>query len=293
VIAAAELPATLALSDLGATTPLARGGAGTVEALDDATLVFKRFHDRRIVDGEVLRAFVDWRRALAVGDRGRLDRVATWPLAVVSEAGGAVGFVMRCVPDAFADAVRLPSGAQRRVLREAQYLLAPAEHARRLRVPAISSRVRLEVVWALSETIAFLHARRMVVGDLSTRNILWRPQPGQVLLVDCDSFTLGGVGSPLAATFTIDWEDPAQPSAHAASADVYKLGLFVLRALGRSFQTRDPSLADGALDATGRLLLRGSLDPDPAARPTAGAWERWAGGRRASTTRIKEHRSDA
>lgn len=273
--------AELQLSALGPTVPLARGGVGQVEALrDDASLVFKRFHDPDAVDAGVLRAFVAWRRELSAGERARLDQLAAWPQATVLDGRRLVGFVMRRVPDSFSDAVRLPSGTQRRVLREAQYLMAPAVRARRLQVPAISTRVRLEVVWSLVSALAFLHQRRMVVGDLSTRNVLWQPAPARVLLVDCDSFTLGGVGSPLPPAFTVDWEDPAQPDLAAASADVYKLGLFVVRALGRAFQTRDPALAEPALDATGRLLLRGSLASDPASRPTAGAWERWATGRR-------------
>jgi hypothetical protein len=290
-----ELPAETDLADLGRTTPLARGGAGRIEALqrlDGPPLVLKCFHEPGQVDGELLRRFVAWRRELPVGERARLDRCTVWPLATVVRRGTVVGFVMRRVPDAFTDAVRLPSGGHRKVLREAQYLLADQARMRRLRLPAVPARGRLEVVRSLAETVAFLHARRIVVGDLSARNVLWSPDPGTVLLVDCDSFTLGGLGSPLPPSFTVDWDDPAQPADHAASADVYKLGLFALRVLARSFQTRDPAAAATALDPTGALLLRGSLSPDPAVRPNARAWERWASGRRATTTHPKEHIHD-
>ena len=287
-----ELPEELELDGLGHTVPLARGGVGQVEAIEglgSEPLVFKRFHDPALVDEGVLRRFVSWRRGLGGGERARLDRIATWPLSVVCAEGRLAGFVMRRVPEAMTEAVRLPSGAHRRVLREGQYLLAPAEHARRLSVPAVSARVRLGVVWALAEAVAFLHARRMVIGDLSSRNVLWCPESAQVLLVDCDSITLGGVGSPLPPTHTVDWDDPAQPGATAASADVYKLGLFVLRALARSFQARDPAAAGAVLDGSGRLLLGQSLSPDPGLRPSALAWERWAAGRRAARSRPKEH----
>ena len=104
--------------------------------------------------------------------------------------------------------------------------------------------------------------------------------------------TLGGVGSPLPAAFTVDWDDPAQPDLAAASADVYKLALFVLRTLARSFQTRDPGGAGHLLDATGRLLLERSLATDPARRPKAEAWERWAAGRRAATRPTQRRPAD-
>jgi hypothetical protein len=280
---AAEVP----LVNIGQTVPLARGGLGSVEEVRSdyvagESLVLKRFHRPELVDGAALRRLVGWRRRLPHPERARLDAVAAWPLAVVSQAGELAGFLMQRVPPDFVATVRLPSGRRQRVLREAQYLVADGERARRLRVPEAHVRDRLEVVWALCEVVGFLHRNRIVLGDLSTRNVLWCSAPGRILLVDCDSVTLGGVGSPVSPAFTVDWDDPAQPDVAAASSDVYKLGLFVLRSLGRSFQTRDPAEADAALDGTGRWLLRLSLDADPGARPHADAWDRWAAGRRAT-----------
>lgn len=297
------LAAEVELAALGPTVVLGRGGAGSVEAVGrdyvpGVSLVFKRYHRSQLVDGAALRRLVGWRRRLPRADRARLDAVAAWPLAVVVTGRGELtGVLMRRVPPVFVATVRLPSGKRRSVLREAQYLVADPGRARRLGAPEADPRDRLEVVWSLCEVVAFLHRNRIVLGDLSTRNVLWCGGPGRVLLVDCDSMTLGGVGSPVAPAFTVDWDDPAQSTMAAASSDVYKLGLFVLRSLARSFQTRDPSAADAALDGPGRWLLRCSLDPDPDARPHADAWDRWASGRRAGsrhtsaatpTTRTKE-----
>ena len=192
-----------------------------------------------------------------------------------------VGFVMQRVPEELTEHIRLPSGRGRSVLREAQYLLADGLHLRRLGMEEPPPQTRLRIVWSLAETVAFLHQHRVVIGDLSSRNVLWRTDAG-VLLVDCDSVTLGGIGAPLPPASTVDWDDPAQPDLVAASSDVYKLALLVLRIVSRHFQTRDPALADEQLDAAGRSLLRMSLDNDPAARPQAQAWERWAASRRAA-----------
>lgn len=286
------------LATLGATTALARGGEGSVEEVRAAfmpggpPLVLKRYHHPERVDAAALARLVGWRRELAPAERGRLDRVTTWPRAVVVDDAGLVGFLMARVPDDFVATVRLPSRRRRTVLREAQYLVAAPEHTRRLGIDDATDRDRLEVIWTLAEALAFLHRRRIVLGDLSTRNVLWCRDPGRALVVDCDAATLGGVGSPMPQASTVDWDDPAQPGLPAASSDVYKLGLFVLRSLSRSFQTRDAAAAGTLLDAPGRWLLGLSLHPDPAARPTADAWERWAAGRRAATSTRSSQEAD-
>jgi hypothetical protein len=291
--AATTLPATLSLEELGGARPLARGASGTVEEVElasDGPLVLKRFFRPESVKAAALRELVRWRRELGDQDQHQLDRVAMWPLAVVEADDVLVGFVMHRVPDAFVQTVRLPSGRRREVLREAQYVFA-SDRAHRLQVPIIKLPQRLGMILSLVEAIHFLHRRRVVVGDLSSRNVLWDSDPARVLLVDCDSMFLGGVGSALPAAFTVDWDDPAEPAGAAASSDVYKLGLFVLRVLIGSFQARQADLAEQHLDVTGRLLLRASLSPEPDARPKLDAWARWAAGRRA-VVRASPHLPD-
>lgn len=279
-----ELPPALELEELGSTAPLARGATASVEEVggcDDARLVLKRFFTPQLVNGETLRRLVHWRRELSELERRQLDHLATWPLTTVEEEGQVLGFVMHRVPVEFSQTVRVPSGARRTVLREAQYLLSE-ERARRLGVTFPAATRRVEIVFALIEAIHFLHRRRIVVGDLSARNILWDAPSARVLMVDCDSMFLGGVGSPLPPAFTVDWDDSAGHADAAASSDVYKLGLFVLRVLTGSFQSRNPEAAAAHIDGTGLLLLRASLSPYSSERPGIEAWERWAAGRRAA-----------
>lgn len=281
---ASGLPEEVDLGDVGELVVIGRGGGGTVASVRGHPLVVKRYHRPDEVDEDALRRFVGWRRELRDGDRARLDRSTTWPLATVTEAGRPVGFVMCRVPDRFAAVVRGPSGDRRTVLREAQYLFCRTTQSRRLGLPDVALEDRLAVVYELVDTVAFLHRCRVVVGDLSSRNVVWSAAPPAVVLLDCDSFVLGLVGSPVPPTATVDWDDPSQPGVSAASSDVYKLALFVLRAAACSFQRRDPQLAAGALDPAGTALLAASLSPAVDARPSSAAWARWAAGRRAATT---------
>lgn len=285
--AAEQMPEEVALEAVGLTKELARGGLGAIRevrprpGLGDKQMVFKRFHDPRGVDWEALRAMVGWRRSLSRSDQSRVDRHLTWPLAVVVGDDGPVGFLMYRVPPDFEASIRTPSGGRRAVLREAQYLIADSPRARRLGITEPSDAQRLELLWRLADTIAFLHDRRIVVGDLSSRNVLWSEVDARIVLVDCDSMVLGGVGSPHPPAATVDWDDPAL--AHpAASSDIYKLGLFAVRTLARRFQTRSPDDARAALDSTARMLIERSLSSDPDLRPSARAWAAWASSRRAA-----------
>jgi hypothetical protein len=276
-------PTAIALSAIGDLSPIARGGTGVVyetEPLGETPIVFKRFLHPEVIDPDALRALVHWRRQLEDHERGELDRLTAWPIAVVEEQGVIVGFVMRRLPEMFTQMIRLPSGMQRTVPREAQYLLAP-ERSARLGVPEVMPSERLELLCVLVETVAFLHEHHVVVCDMSTRNVLWSTNPSRVFFVDCDSMFLGGVGSPLPPSFTVDWDDPAQRDA-AASSDVYKLALFLVRTLAESFQTRDARLAAGHLDVAGRSLLEASLSAAAHRRPSMAAWEHWAAGRLAA-----------
>jgi eukaryotic-like serine/threonine-protein kinase len=276
-------PPMIALSTLGGLSPIARGATGVVyeaEPLGKTPIVLKRFLHPEVVDAEALKALVHWRRQLEDLERAELDRVTAWPIAAVQEQNVIVGFVMRRVPEVFIQEIRLISGTRRTVPREAQYLLG-ARGVARLGVGEVTAAERLELLCSLVEAVAFLHEHRVVVCDMSTRNVLWSTNPSRVFFVDCDSMFLGGVGSPLPPSFTVDWDDPAQIEA-AASSDVYKLALFVIRALAGSFQTRDPRLVDGHLDAAGKRLLKASLSKAVDQRPSMVAWEQWATGRLAA-----------
>jgi len=284
-----SLPAVVSSAELGMLTEFARGGIGSVSTIatdlgaPSGRLVAKLFDQPEKIGWRALYRMVGWRRELLEAERRRLDRVTVWPLSVITRSDDAVGFVMQHVPSRFEDEVRLPSGLYRPVLREAQYLLGATARIQRLGLRDATPRARTEIVWSLAETLGFLHARGIVVGDLSARNVLWSTDPSAVLLVDCDSMVVDGVGSPHPVLETVDWEDPSKSERATRAADVYKFALFVLRALGRSFQSRDPAIADEALDPSGRGLLRMSLARDPEQRPDAGTWERWAVGRRAAS----------
>lgn len=267
-------PLAVDASAVGQGRELGRGGQGQVVEVPGAGLVAKWYLRPDDLDPAALTRLVAWRRSLPAAQRDAVDLVACWPRAVLLRDGRAAGVLLPRAPSAFADTVRLPSGGSVPVLRELQYLVADeASLARRGRA-AVDHGGRLRVLAALAESVALLHQRGVVVGDLSVKNVLWSLTADRAgtYLLDCDALRLTGTNPPLPQVNSPGWDDPAFPGTQNQQSDRYKLALAVLRVVANDFHTRDPERAAAVLGHELLPLVRAGLAARPGARPPASTW---------------------
>jgi hypothetical protein len=91
--------------------------------------------------------------------------------------------------------------------------------------------VLLRLLLDLSRFFAHLHDQRVVVGDVSGRNILWavRPEPS-VFLIDCDGFRVEGERAVTSSKQSPDWFDPHLVGDTNLDSDRFKLATAIYRA---------------------------------------------------------------
>ncbi len=266
-MATTTLP-SVQLRDIPVSEEVGDGGEGAVfdladgrKGLDGRPLVLKRY--QRPPDptrAAHLAQLVALRGQLRLG----ADAFA-WPEVLVRDGEHAVGVLMPRAPAPFWAEVTLRSGALRRRLREAQYLLFPAAKLQAIGIDFAPLAARLEVLAALVVAVGHLHHLGLVYGDLSARNVTYATGgPVGVFLLDCDGIaTIGSsyvVDSP-------DWDDPAAPEVASTAADVYKLGLLAARMLAISPTVREVPTGGRTPDQL-VAVLKAAVDPDPSARPT-------------------------
>jgi hypothetical protein len=238
-------------------------------------MVYKEYRSTNGVPAN-LDQIVAVRQRLGAPQRARLDAVAVWPLAVVTENGMPCGVVMRRVPAAFFDDMMLPSGKRGEGLREVQNLFIDPARATWLGRPAPSTDQRLAVCRDFASALSFYHDELSVVfGDINALNELFRlDSDPKVLFLDCDGVRLKGFAPTARQLNAPDW-DPPESGPLTQATDLYKLGLFILRCLspGAFASThRDPATVANVLDPTCLDLLQRSLAADPLRRPMAREW---------------------
>ena len=128
----------------------------------------------------------------------------------------------------------------------------------------------------LAFAIGFLHKRDVCIGDISFANIAYSLNVYPcVYLVDCDAFRLKGSAPVVPQLHTPDWVPPEGPKVQSVQTDLYKLGLFLLRALSPralSAQNRDPVVGRRrARSARPLHAAKGAL-ADSTSRTTAKEW---------------------
>src|SRR3984885_10964997 len=282
----AARPRAVRLEDLGELVPVPRaGGQGRVyrpqfvpASLGPGPFLVKRY--RRAPPpgaGRVLSDMVAWGRSLP-GDAW-LHAITAWPLAVVHAGSQPVGIVMRDVSSRFAVPFVMPSGRRERVLLTLEHLLGADGY---LELRGLGIRLdtlhRAQVAERVSGGLDFLHRHGIAAGDIAPNNLLvtFAGAGGPaVCFIDCDSMAFRG-RSPLESVQTGDWDVPLEfdepPGTRAA--DVYKLGLVILRLFARSHDARAlaPNLRYVPVEL--RDLLYRALGDVAVRRPAAGEWQR-------------------
>lgn len=268
------------LGDLG--ERLGKGGQATVHLVPSlrladvaGDLVYKHYHvGHQPPHG--LRAIVRARRKLAVPVRARLDEIASWPARVVIDQGTICGVVMPLIPSSFFDRRRLPSGKVSTLPREVQGLFVGPELATRAGLVYPDLTDRLAVCRDLAGALALLHSNGLVFGDINAKNALFRTgATPSVMLVDCDAVRIRGSAPVVRQLNAPDWAPP-EGAVLTQATDLYKLGLFVLRALSPGPQastSRNLQRVRSVLDAEGRRLLGAALADLGRLRPEAAEWE--------------------
>jgi hypothetical protein len=278
----------LRVEEFGELTPISRfGGQGRVyrpavvpPGVGAGPVVVKLYRRPPPVGAEqVLVEMVAWSHLLDPDLRGALDRVASWPLAIVRAGPVAAGIVMRDVTERFSVPFVVPSGRRERVLLTLEHLLGADSflQTRGLGV-RLDTFTRAEVAERICDALAFLHRHAIVASDIAPNNLLVAFGAGdepEVCFIDCDSMVFHG-RQALTSVQTSDWDIPAAfgeaPSSRAA--DAYKLGLVVLRLFARSHDARAAGPHLRYVPAGVHGLLARSLAADAVNRPPAGEWQR-------------------
>ncbi|MEU7880101.1 hypothetical protein [Microbispora bryophytorum] len=269
--------------------PLDKGGQGVVtRVLGPENLVYKEYMPQAgQVNGAALAELVEFgHRQTAAEVRALLDQCA-WPVARVVNGGQVTGFLMPHVPKDFYGTI----GGKPKLV-ELQYLLYEPNWAwQDLHQPDIDG--RLEIATLAAKLIDMLHTHGWIVGDLSFRNLLWRPgQPYKVFMLDCDGLRRHGAEPVLRQAHTPDWNDPYQPSSGPElDTDRYKLALLIGRVLSQTASVRPgdepallPGLPDHVVTAVRALFTR--AQGPRGTRPIAAEWvQALVGRKRIAVTR--------
>lgn len=261
---------------------LGKGGEGQVFAIPNRPLhVYKQYlQTAATAPGQgALQALIDLKSTMSVNEQQWLSERTIWPELIVVDKGQMRGFLMRKISPEYFQQQGIRS-SPRSVLCEWNLL---AMRERYLKNPNIVSSVpniepfdALRLVLDLAKTVALLHKFRVVVGDMSGRNLLWTDNPTwRVLIIDCDSLRIDGSSGVASPKQSPDWDDPhLNGAATTQSSDIYKLGLAAYRGIwaattdrpNSSTQLRCPSsIPEDVVDLVHRSIAASN-------RPTAEEW---------------------
>lgn len=271
------------IASLGRLTHLNTGGEGIVYKCskypDKAFKHYKKEVEHEI-DLVALEKSVQIFHALPSGERPYFEERTAWPETIVTEAGIAVGFLMPLLKDEmYCEYRAVTEDSAITQLREWQFLA----YRKHWNNPNISTNLKepskkqlLELIIDFSKTVELMHQHKLVIGDISFRNILWCTEGYlKTVLIDCDGIRHEGLRGPLAAKQTPDWIDlDRQTGSTDRMTDLFKLGLANYRGYfgagaGYPSDAQPPDLSTEADQAVFELSKRAVLSQ---AKPTATDW---------------------
>jgi DNA-binding helix-hairpin-helix protein with protein kinase domain len=271
------------ITSLGQLTHLNTGGEGIVykcsQYPDKAFKLYKKEVEHEI-DLVALEKSVQIFHALPSGERPHFEERTAWPEMIVVENGVAVGFLMPLLKDEmYCEYGAVTETSTITQLREWQFLA----YRKHWSNPNISTNLQepskdqlLELIIDLSKTVYLMHQHKLVIGDISFRNILWCTDGYlKTVLIDCDGIRHEGLRGPLAAKQTPDWIDfDRQTGSTDRMTDLFKLGLANYRGYfgaGSSYPSdaQPPELPTAADQAVFELSKRAVLSQ---AKPSASDW---------------------
>lgn len=271
------------ITSLGQLTHLNTGGEGIVykcsQYPDKAFKLYKKEVEHEI-DLVALEKSVQIFHALPSGERPHFEERTAWPEMIVVENGVAVGFLMPLLRDEmYCEYGAVTETNTITQLREWQFLA----YRKHWSNPNISTNLQepskdqlLELIIDFSKTVFLMHQHKLVIGDISFRNILWCTDGYlKTVLIDCDGIRHEGLRGPLAAKQTPDWIDfDRQTGSTDRMTDLFKLGLANYRGYfgagaGYPSDAQPPELSTAADQAVFELSKRAVLSQ---AKPSATDW---------------------
>lgn len=272
----------VARSDLARLDPFDQGGEGVLYRVRGMTgpyrrpLLYKEYRADRasVLDSETLEWLPRFARSLDPKTQAWLYQRTAWPAWVVEDpqrSNPAVGVLMPLAPPRFMIELPRSSGGRRLVPAKFELLLNGNRFLDSLGID-ISMPQRIRLLISVAETLAFLHAHNIAVGDFSCKNLLFSLRPGAAsFTIDCDSMSHAG-RSALPPGETPEWELPDGEPLATCSADVYKFALLALRMHTGAQHHRSASrLPDGTWGPL-RALIERALSSSPAERPLITDW---------------------
>jgi len=203
-----------------------------------------------------------------------LDTFFAWPLELVEDdqSGDVCGFLMAMAEPAFCwDRGKL-AGRPRTM----DWLVVEDDRLQRINADPLAVTVadRLLLMTQLTFAFAILHAKGWVFGDLSFKNVAFRLNPPQILILDCDG--TAELGDPRQyQQHTPFWDPPEYQGGQGQCdqdlrTDVYKLGLAIIRCLKPgpgATTTKGVGRLYGVLNNDGLDLVTRAISDDRDERP--------------------------
>jgi serine/threonine protein kinase len=270
---------------IGVLDKIGQGGQGVVYRAPSArtdfakSMVYKEYKagvlaSLNVAALEAMPEFLE--SSLTYGDGAILISLASWPCAVVEDAGKTTGFVMPSIPDEFfTDFWTSNKSTPSRVPAEFQHLLnEPQVLAMRFAGNVISDRQRYELLRQVASALLFLHDRGVCVGDISPKNMLFALSPSPaVYFIDCDAMRVNGA-SLSQQMESPGWQVPAGEDKATVYSDRYKLGLLALRLILGSQDAADPGRLPASTPAELRRIITDTVTNPPHRRPDLASWDR-------------------
>lgn len=275
---------TIELGQIGVLDKISQGGQGVVYRAPSVrttfakSMVYKKYKPGVLasLNIDALRAMPEFLESLPYRDGAKLISLASWPCAIVEDAGKTTGFVMPTIPDEFfTDFWTSNKSTPSKVAAEFQHLLNdPQVLAMRFAGMVITYRQRYELLREAASALSFLHDRGICCGDISPKNLLFSLSPSPaVYFIDCDAMRVNGV-SLSHQVETPGWQVPAGEEKATVYSDRYKLGLLALRLCLGSQDAKDPGRLPPSTPAELRQVITDTLTKNPQQRPDMAIWDK-------------------